>query len=77
MELLDSTPVTQSPRLSAALEARVQKDFLPRWNELWQGRFAVQGARPGPNSVRLDGNDYLAVSGHPDIVRAQVEALTR
>jgi CAI-1 autoinducer synthase len=79
MELLANIPVTQrqSPRLSAALEARVQKDFLPRWNDLWQGRFAVQGARPGPNSVRLDGNDYLAISGHPDIVRAQVEALTR
>lgn len=79
MELLANIPVTHtpSPRLSAALEARVQKDFLPRWNDLWQGRFAVQGARPGPNSVRLDGNDYLAVSGHPDIVRAQVEALTR
>lgn len=79
MELLANTPVTQrqSSRLSAALEARVQKDFLPRWNDLWQGRFAVQGARPGPNSVRLDGNDYLAVSGHPDIVRAQVDALTR
>jgi CAI-1 autoinducer synthase len=79
MELLANIPVTQrqSPRLSDALEARVQKDFLPRWNDLWQGRFAVQGARPGPNSVRLDGNDYLAISGHPDIVRAQVEALTR
>jgi CAI-1 autoinducer synthase len=79
MELLENTlnAPRQSPRLSAALEARVQKDFLPRWNDLWQGRFAVQGARPGPNSVRLDGNDYLAVSGHPDIVRAQVEALTR
>jgi CAI-1 autoinducer synthase len=79
MELLANIPVThtQSPRLSAALESRVQKDFLPRWNDLWQGRFAVQGARPGPNSVRLDGNDYLAVAGHPDIVRAQVEALTR
>ncbi|OPF65226.1 MULTISPECIES: alpha-hydroxyketone-type quorum-sensing autoinducer synthase [Hydrogenophaga] len=79
MELLDHTLEAQrpSPRLTAALEARIQKDFVPRWNDLWQGRFAVQGARPGPNSVRLDGNDYLSVSGHPDIVRAQVEALTR
>ena len=77
MELLDHTLEAQrpSPRLMAALEARIQKDFVPRWNDLWQGRFAVQGARPGPNSVRLDGNDYLSVSGHPDIVRAQVEAL--
>ena len=79
MELQETPRATQRPvtRLSAALEARVQQDFLPRWNDLWQGRFAVQGARPGPNSVRLDGNDYLTVSGHPDIVRAQVDALTR
>ena len=79
MELQENTVDTprESLRMSAALEARIEKDFLPRWNELWQGRFAVQGARPGPNSVRLDGNDYLSVSGHPDIVRAQVEALTR
>lgn len=80
MELLETTARStprQAPRLSAALEARVERDFAPRWNGLWNGRFAVQGARPGPNSVRLDGNDYLAVSGHPDIVRAQVEALTR
>lgn len=79
MELLDiarHTPAV-SPRLMAALESRILQDFAPRWNDLWQGRFAVQGAQPGPNSVRLDGNDYLAVSGHPDIVRAQVDALTR
>jgi 7-keto-8-aminopelargonate synthetase-like enzyme len=79
MEMLDNTIEArrQFPRLTTALEDRIQKDFLPRWNDLWQGRFAVQGAVPGPNSVRLDGNDYLAISGHPDIVRAQVDALTR
>ncbi|MBL8390195.1 MAG: quorum-sensing autoinducer CAI-1 synthase [Hydrogenophaga sp.] len=79
MELLENARDAQtlSPRLSAALESRIQKEFLPRWNGLWQGRFAVQGARPGPDSVRLDGNDYLAISGHPDIVRAQIDALTR
>ncbi len=79
MELIVNSPATQrrAPRLTATLEARIQRDFQPRWDGLWQGRFAVQGARPGPNSVRLDGNDYLSVSGHPDIVRAQVESLTR
>lgn len=78
MELLENTrnASPRFPSLTPALEARIRQDFLPRWNDLWQGRFAVQGARPGPNSVRLDGNDYLAVSGHPDIVRAQVQALT-
>jgi 7-keto-8-aminopelargonate synthetase-like enzyme len=79
MELLDHTPraLKNSPRLTPTLETRVARDFLPRWDDLWHGRFAVHGARPGPNSVRLDGNDYLSVTGHPDIVRAQVEALTR
>lgn len=79
MELLENTrnASPRFPSLTPALEARIRQDFLPRWNDLWQGRFAVQGARPGPNSVRLDGNDYLAVSGHPDIVRAQVQALTQ
>ena len=79
MDVLDTVLVTprSNPSLLPALEERIRKDFLPRWNDLWQGRFAVQGAQPGPNSVHLDGNDYLAVSGHPDIVRAQVAALTR
>lgn len=79
MELLETNPAISRPsaRLTPALEDRLCKEFLPRWNGLWQGRFAVQGARPGPEAVRLDGNDYLAVAGHPDIVRVQVEALTR
>lgn len=79
MELLVDAHDTQrtSPRLTQALEARVLRDFMPRWDDLWQGRFAVQGARPGPNSVRLDGNDYLMVSGHPEVVAAQMEALSR
>jgi CAI-1 autoinducer synthase len=79
MELLENVrqSQSQSPRLLPALEARIQQDFLPRWNDLWKERFAVQGAQPGPNSVRLDGNDYLSISGHPDIVRAQIDALTR
>ncbi|WP_372657067.1 alpha-hydroxyketone-type quorum-sensing autoinducer synthase [Hydrogenophaga sp.] len=66
----------KNPPLLAALEQRLERDFYPRWKGLWNERFVVQGARPGPNAVRLDGNDYLAVSGHPDIVSAQVKALT-
>jgi CAI-1 autoinducer synthase len=79
MEVLATPPkaARTNPELSPRLLARVERDFLPRWNGLWNGRFAVQGAHPGPNSVRLDGNDYLSVSGHPDIVRSQVDALTK
>lgn len=32
---------------------------------------------PQPDAVRLDGSDYLAVTGHPDIVSAQVASLLR
>lgn len=64
-----------NPPLSAALEARLERDFKPRFFGTWKGRFAVQGARPGSDSIRLDGNDYLAVTGHPHIVSAQLSAL--
>ena len=35
----------------------------------------VHGRTPGSDAVRLDGNDYLNLTGHPDIVRAQTDAL--
>jgi 7-keto-8-aminopelargonate synthetase-like enzyme len=35
----------------------------------------LHGRAPGSDAVRLDGNDYLSVTGHPDIVSAQVAAL--
>jgi 7-keto-8-aminopelargonate synthetase-like enzyme len=57
--------------------ARLERDFKPRWEGQWGGKFVLHGSQPGPNAVRLDGNDYLSVTGHPDIVSAQVSALTR
>lgn len=66
-----------SPPLSAALQARIDREFKPRWRDTWGGKFVLHGQAPGPNAVRLDGNDYLNVTGHPAIVSAQVEALTK
>jgi CAI-1 autoinducer synthase len=63
----------KDPPLNPALRARIQRDFAPRWEGQWGGKFVLHG----PNAVRLDGNDYLSVTGHPDIVSAQVAALTR
>lgn len=71
----EKTPV--NPQLSTVLRQRIERDFAPRWNDTWGGRFVLHGSQPGPNAVRLDGNDYLGVTGHPDIVAAQVDALTR
>lgn len=66
-----------NPALSQALQDRIARDFTPRWNDTWGGAFVLHGSQPGPNAVRLDGNDYLSVTGHTDIVAAQVGAITR
>ncbi len=66
---------TRSPGLSAQLRARIARDFHARWTEEWGGRFVTHGRTPGSDAVRLDGNDYLAVTGHPRIVQAQIESL--
>jgi CAI-1 autoinducer synthase len=69
--------VFKNPPLAATLVQRIDRDFKPRWDGTWGGKFVLHGSSPGPNAVRLDGNDYLSVTGHPDIVAAQVEALTK
>jgi CAI-1 autoinducer synthase len=65
------------PALLEAVERRMAEKFLPRRNALWTDRFFVQGSTPGPNAVRLDGNDYLGLNGHEHIIRSQTEALQR
>lgn len=63
------------PPISPRLMKRVGGEFTDRWNRLWGGRSLVHGRNPGPDSVRLNGNDYLGLTGHPDIVRAQLHAM--
>ncbi|WP_395055779.1 alpha-hydroxyketone-type quorum-sensing autoinducer synthase [Polaromonas sp.] len=63
------------PALSAHLQQRITRDFAPRWEHQWGGKFVLHGRAVGPDAVRLDGNDYLNVTGHPDIVGAQITAL--
>jgi CAI-1 autoinducer synthase len=67
MEVVDLAVSSPSfdPEIPAALRKRIDREFGGRWEKEWAGR----------NAVRLDGNDYLSVTGHPDIVRAQVAAL--
>ena len=52
-------PAVPHPGLSGALRARIARDFLPRWTTEWGGRFFAEGQVPGPQAIRLDGNDYL------------------
>jgi CAI-1 autoinducer synthase len=77
MEVIDriAPRADQGPALSTRLQERIRVEFHSRWREEWGGKFATHGLAPGPNAVRLDGNDYLGVTGHPRIVQAQLDAL--
>ena len=77
MEVLDrATPhVGSGPALSARLRGLIGGEFQSRWEHEWGGKFATHGLAPGPDAVRLDGNDYLAITGHPQIVKAQLDAI--
>lgn len=80
MEVVENhtTPARRAaaePGLSAHLRQRIERDFKDRWEKEWGRKFVTHGGVPGPDAVRLDGNDYLAVTGHPRIVQAQIDAL--
>lgn len=62
-------------QLIPQLRERIARDFAPRWNDQWGGKFILHGKPPGARGIRLDGNDYLNVTGHPEIVQAQIDSL--
>ncbi|HEY8356557.1 MAG TPA: aminotransferase class I/II-fold pyridoxal phosphate-dependent enzyme, partial [Ramlibacter sp.] len=71
-----SPPAAASePGLSPRLRQRIETQFRERWEKDWGRKFVTHGTNPGPDAVRLDGNDYLSVTGHADIVGAQLAAL--
>ena len=65
----------RGPSLSRHLRQRMSRDFQARWRDEWGGKPLTKGQVPGPQAVRLDGNDYLSVTGHPSIVQAQIDSL--
>ncbi len=68
-------PTLVDPAMTSHLCDRIERDFVQRWNGAWGGRSLVHGLDPGPNAVRLNGNDYLSLTGHPQIVAAQTAAI--
>ena len=73
-----ASPVQQQavePGLSPHLRQRIATEFKDRWEKEWKRKFVTHGSAPGPDAIRLDGNDYLSVTGHPEIVQAQLDAL--
>lgn len=79
MEVIERfSPATSAePGLSPKLRQRIATEFQARWEREWGGKFVTHGIPPGPNAVRLDGNDYLSITGHPRVVQAQLDALRR
>jgi CAI-1 autoinducer synthase len=79
MEVIERTSpaVRTQPGLSTKLRQRIATEFQSRWEQEWGGKFVTHGIPPGPSAVRLDGNDYLSVTGHPQVVQAQLDALRR
>ena len=79
MEVIErsSPSVHREPGLSAKLRQRIASDFAQRFEKEWGGKFVTHGQAPGVNAVRLDGNDYLGITGHPAIVQAQLDSLRR
>ena len=63
------------PAISAHLSKRIHSEFTVRQDTLWGGTFLLHGRTPDANSVRLNGNDYLNLTGHPDIVAAQIKTI--
>jgi CAI-1 autoinducer synthase len=63
------------PAISEHLAQRIKRDYTERYEKLWGGRPLLNGRSPGPNSVRLNGNDYLGLTGNPEIIQAQMHAL--
>ena len=66
-----------SAGLSGPLRQRIARDFHARWVHEWGSKFVTHGLAPKGDAIRLDGNDYLAVTGHPRIVQAQIDCLRR
>jgi CAI-1 autoinducer synthase len=67
--------VATDPALHPQLQKRIERDFYPRWNDTWKGQFVLHGRPAAPDAVRLDGNDYLSLTGHPEIIQAQIASI--
>ena len=71
----DTLKVCKGPALLPRLRERLDTQFMPHWNTQWGGKCILHGRPSGADAIRLDGNDYLNISGHPGIVSAQIANL--
>jgi len=57
------------------LERRINKHYKNRVQDMWGGRNILHSPQPSHDAIQLMSNDYLALAGHPKILRAQSEML--
>ncbi|MFE0175374.1 alpha-hydroxyketone-type quorum-sensing autoinducer synthase [Streptomyces sp. NPDC059002] len=74
-----ATPQTTAPPpasvLPAALRERVVRFHEERVRGTWGGQIITRGRTPGPDSVLLTSNDYLALAADPRIAKAMADCL--
>ena len=80
MQVLERLPelspkANPGPVMLPRLRERFEQQFMLHWKNSWGGKPILHGRKPGSDSIRLDGNDYLGISGHADIVGAQIASL--
>ena len=59
------------------LRQHVDEYYRERVEKTWDGGHIMHGRVPDGNSILLVSNDYLDISGHPEIARAQIDCLER
>lgn len=64
-------------QLIPRLRQRINLKFVSRLEKEWGGRSLLHGKTPTVGAIRLDGNDYLNLSGDPKIIDAQINALKK
>jgi CAI-1 autoinducer synthase len=57
------------------LARRINAYYRDRVQNTWGGGHILRGRTPGSDAIRLVSNDYLALTRHPDILRAQAKVL--
>jgi CAI-1 autoinducer synthase len=66
--------VGDQPELPDFLRNRLQSFYEKQFQLRWGGRHILKGRACNHSDLFLGSNDYLAISGHPEILEACVEA---
>ncbi|HHU0107549.1 TPA: quorum-sensing autoinducer LAI-1 synthase LqsA [Legionella pneumophila] len=55
----------------------MEKYYEGRVNKSWQGKHILKGKTPTANSLIFSSNDYLNISQHPQLIKAQIAAMQK